>query len=405
MTKTTDHAAPPLVITAGGKTWVWVSVLLMTVGWYKSINLVLLLAYLMFALLLVNGIFARRHAVRVIARREQTLPALAGEETKIWVTVTNVGARPVTVSVEEQAGDHPLVWLVHNLPARESVSCTANILFAQRGRFATRIRVWSEYPLGLLRFGREGERGPDVVVLPAAGMLDVGGMRRWLQQAGGDGRVRKLLRRVTSDEAEVRGVRPFRPGDAIRSVHWRSTARRRELMVREYDVAPSLDLVLVVEPWLPLDPTLPQLKQLEETLCLAVTIVNTWSRVYGTNVVVAVAGTVPSVRSATPNAAGVRNALEPLASVTGQASVEPFGPKAFGRPLGRTIRLLVTSRPESPYADALAKSTGRAFIAVCPSDGLPWYRPPAVGERKSGKGFYHVPLLPPITRVEHPDIK
>ena len=94
--------------------------------------------------------------------------------------------------------------------------------------------------------------------------------------------MRKVLRRVTTDQADVRGVRPYRPGDPIRGIHWRSSARRGELMVREYDAAPSPELVLVVEPWLPDNPTAGTRANLEAALSLAVTIARTWSRASNT---------------------------------------------------------------------------------------------------------------------------
>jgi uncharacterized protein (DUF58 family) len=34
---------------------------------------------------------------------------------------------------------------------------------------------------------------------------------------------------------EYRGLRAYRPGDDPRDIHWRTTARRAELFVREYD--------------------------------------------------------------------------------------------------------------------------------------------------------------------------
>lgn len=44
---------------------------------------------------------------------------------------------------------------------------------------------------------------------------------------------------------ELFGVREFRPGDSLRRIHWRSTARRGELTVREYE-PPGLRLLTVV---------------------------------------------------------------------------------------------------------------------------------------------------------------
>jgi uncharacterized protein (DUF58 family) len=45
----------------------------------------------------------------------------------------------------------------------------------------------------------------------------------------------------------VRAVRPYVPGDAARLVHWPTSARRGELVVREYEPPPALGVALIVD--------------------------------------------------------------------------------------------------------------------------------------------------------------
>ena len=45
----------------------------------------------------------------------------------------------------------------------------------------------------------------------------------------------------------VRAVRPYVPGDAARLVHWPTSARRGELVVREHEPPPALGVALVVD--------------------------------------------------------------------------------------------------------------------------------------------------------------
>src|SRR4051812_12705526 len=102
-----------LVLTGEGGMWVWVAILLTALGWYKSINLVLLLAYAMFALLVLNAILARRHARRVGVVRELSPPVFAGEASSVRLTATNTGTRSATVTVADRTGDAPMSWLIH----------------------------------------------------------------------------------------------------------------------------------------------------------------------------------------------------------------------------------------------------------------------------------------------------
>ncbi len=72
----------------------------------------------------------------------------------------------------------------------------------------------------------------------------------------------------------------------------------------------------------------------------------------------------------------LRAALTPLAEVTGGPMPDAVSGDAFHRHLARGARVVVSSRPNTPYAAVLARSTGKPFAAVAPGDRLPWYQPP-----------------------------
>ncbi len=359
-----------------GLAWLGLVVLVGLIGWWKSINVVFLLAYFMVCLLVINGFIARLNVRRVRVTRELQLPIHVGEEAVIQLTVSNIGTNTATVIVDDQIEGESVRWLVPDLRGRTSISCHARRIFATRGQFPSLVKVSSGYPIGLISIDRPAAMS-EVTVLPAVGTIDADGLRRWVQrQTGNSDRSRKVLRRVTTDQADVRGVRPYRPGDPIRTIHWRSSARRGELVVREYDTAKAPDLVLVVEPWLPITPTPRQRDDLEAALCLAVTIAINWTRVYGTQVTVVVAGEPGSVHTTTPTDRGIRDVLTPLARVTGNTEFEPLNRDVFKQSLARAARIVVSSRSNSSYASLIAHTTGRLFVAVSPTDRLPWYQPP-----------------------------
>jgi uncharacterized protein (DUF58 family) len=380
------HAgAGRLVLTSEGLAWLAASLVLGVVGWFKSINLVLILAYMMAALLCANGLLARLHARRIAAARVPQPPLFAGETANVRITATNRSRRFATVSVEEHTGGESTAWFLNGFPGGASGIHGGPRVFPARGRYPSSLWVTCGFPLGLVRFATVAETGLEVVVLPAVGEVDAQLLRHWLlRQAGGDGRARKVLRRVTTDQADVRGVRPYRPGDPIRGIHWRSSARRGELMVREYDVAPSPELVLVVEPWLPDEPSESDRAGLEAALSLAASAARSWSRTFETRVTIAPAGEPESVRTAGPTEAALRDALVPLAASTGRSSFDVLGPRCFDRTLQRAARLVVSSRRNSPYAAALSRATGRPFLAIAPSELPSWYSPPT-GSRTGGR--------------------
>ena len=366
-------------LTSSGLSWAGVTLLLGGIGWYKSLNVVLILAYIMATLLVVNGFLARAHVRRITATRRPIPPVFAGEETRIEVTVKNAGTGDATFGVSDSAGPAG-GWFLYQLRAGSDTLCSTTRTFPTRGRFVgEQPGIWSSYPFGFVRFERTGSQSDvDVIILPERGAADAEGLRRWVQRrASGEARARKVLRRVTSDQADVRGLRPFRPGDSIRAIHWRSTARRRELLVCEYDTAPSPELVVVVEPWLPAKPNEADSAILEEQLSLAATVIWTWAQAFSTKVTLAIAvQDERAVWSASGGEQFVREMLTPLADIAGRSSTRAPEPAAFERSLLGAARVLITTRKDSPLAAALIHTTGRPFVVLEPGQPFAWYQAP-----------------------------
>ena len=85
----------------------------------------------------------------------------------------------------------------------------------------------SSDPLGFFRFRRKGANGEIGLVLPRFTSLS------------SLPRAKELEASVSAPRAgsgmELFGVREYRPGDPLRRIHWRSSARLGELVVREYE--------------------------------------------------------------------------------------------------------------------------------------------------------------------------
>jgi uncharacterized protein (DUF58 family) len=376
---TAESPAPPgarLRFTPTGLLWLGVSGLVGGLAWFKSINLVLIIVYAMFLLLVLNGLLAWLAVRRTTVSRIAVPPMFAGERAECRVKVTNDSPRPVTVTAEDRAGDGANTFLVYRLPAGQTIYCSAWREFPTRGRFGGPVSVLSGFPFGLLECERPGAASGEIIVLPRIGYAEPDGLRRWVSRnAAGEERSRRVQRRVTSDQAEVRGVRGYRAGDSLRDVHWKTTARRGEVMVREYDTAPSPELVLVVEPWLPENPVPADHERLESALSLAVTMAVTWRRAFDSPVLIAVAGLEFALATASSEE-DMREALTPLADAKGSSVIEaPIG-AALGSHVARGVRVVVSSRPNSPFAAAMSRSTGRPFVAISATDRLPWYLPP-----------------------------
>jgi uncharacterized protein (DUF58 family) len=87
----------------------------------------------------------------------------------------------------------------------------------------------SRYPLGILQWQQRVATDAEAVAYPAPVPLPEGHDRHAAISA--------LIGQpaVTAGSDSLAGLRPFRDGDSMRSVHWKATARRGQPIVREFD--------------------------------------------------------------------------------------------------------------------------------------------------------------------------
>jgi uncharacterized protein (DUF58 family) len=365
-----------------GVIWLAVAVVIGFCGWYKNINIMLFLAYVMIALIAVNYWFARRQVYRVRAKRIDTPPAFAGESFSHSAEVINSSLSPVTVIVQSRAADQLTQWFVPQIPPNETRQLVSEWRFDRRGcHDLPPLTVKSGDPFGLIRCHREMTAPGSIIILPPIGRVDWGGLRRWLIRTGaGDARTRRPIRKPGLHHADVRGIRPYRPGDQVRDIHWRTSARRDELAVREYDSTEPLDLILVLDPWLPEHASDASRERLEWAITITASVCWAWAKSgESANVTLVVPGVDPSVQTIVGTRGQMRNALIPLAKVKGQSTVTDLPVQAVRRKSNRCARLFVTSRQDSPVYHQLRSLTGLPYVPLDPSMDPVWYRPPLIG--------------------------
>jgi uncharacterized protein (DUF58 family) len=111
-----------------------------------------------------------------------------------------------------------------------------------RGRYRIDAVAVVEDPFGLERIELPLDRQPALVVYPRLVQLD-----RLFSETGAHAREgrRVLLQRPSG--FDVHSVREYVEGDSLRKVHWRSTARRGQLMVKELEDSPRDELAVVLD--------------------------------------------------------------------------------------------------------------------------------------------------------------
>jgi uncharacterized protein (DUF58 family) len=246
---------------------------------------------------------------------------------------------------------------------------------APRGRYLLGPgRLLIDDPLGLSRVDLEIPAAGTILVRPRVPQLGL-----LFSDAGsrGDGGRRQPVRRPSG--LEPHGVREYVEGEPLRAVHWATSARRGQLMVRELEDAPrdSVAVLLDVERSTIAGP--PGDSSLDEAVRAAAGLVRAHAaRARGALLVI---GTpAPDVHRVRTLGAEWERALDALAAVEGVEGT-PLASLVAPRGILATVAelVVVTARPEH-VADALvARAAGGRVPALVAVDAPTYAGRPATG--------------------------
>lgn len=113
----------------------------------------------------------------------------------------------------------------------------------RRGRYAlgpARVRIAD--PLGLAAVERPAAVRGEAIVWLDAGLAEADGRGG----TGGDGRRHGV--RVRAVGFDLHGIREHQPGESLRRVDWKTSARTGELMVRELEDSGRVEILVVADP-------------------------------------------------------------------------------------------------------------------------------------------------------------
>jgi uncharacterized protein (DUF58 family) len=163
---------------------------------------------------------------RFVVRNTSLLP-------KLWLEVRDHSDLP----------GHQASHVINSFGARRERGWTVRTLCRQRGRFTLGpVTLTTGDPFGLFKMQRELTQTSPIIVYPAIVEL-VAFTTPSGQLPGGDA----LRRRTHYVTTNVRGVRDYAPGDSFNRIHWPSTARKGQLIVKEFELDPMADVWLFLD--------------------------------------------------------------------------------------------------------------------------------------------------------------
>ncbi len=147
---------------------------------------------------------------------------------KLWLEVRDFSNVPA----------HQASYVINGMGSHSSETWRVQTICQQRGRYHLGpMTLRTSDPFGLFTLEKALDVTTNVVVYPMT--VDVHAFALPQGILPGGEAIRRRTHYVTTNAS---GVREYAPGDSFNRIHWRSTARRSRLIVKEFELDPLADI-------------------------------------------------------------------------------------------------------------------------------------------------------------------
>lgn len=357
-----------------GVVWLVVALFLMVLGLAKGIQPLLLLSAILIGAFIVNLILASMPLVRLKAQATEDSDLVAGEPGLVVFQVWSNNPSTSDIQFHLQGFNE---WV--GLPSRLTTGQPCNL----RLEAYPKRRGWMElpplvastaYPFGLVRSAANLCAGQRALVVPPAANVQSSGLLRYLERRQARQELETRANRVRpSSMGEFHGLRPWRAGDSQRLIHWRTSARLGQPMVREHEAPGRQALLLLVDPGLSTNKlTQDDRDSFERLLRLAAGIIRVWLRGADRWLGMTVAGDKPGFFQAQGGAGEGERAMLRALAVCEPSPVVPKWPEP---PMNLPANLLTLRlhRLDSVQPSGRWGLMSRRDLPADKVDQLPWF--------------------------------
>ena len=207
-------------------------------------NLLYLLFGAMLGLIVVSGWLSEQVIRKLVVYRRVPRGVTVGNPLRIHYQLGNRRSRIPSFALEIGESDLPGRGFIPVVQPGTMVHARSENVFVRRGVFPLEaVTVSTSFPFGLFEKSRDLPLKGELVVWPRSD-------RRVRAPSPGGGRVPRagaLSMGGPGMRGEYRGLRTYRPGDDPRDIHWRTTARLGQPVVREYEQGDTETLWLCLD--------------------------------------------------------------------------------------------------------------------------------------------------------------
>ncbi|MCA9041894.1 MAG: DUF58 domain-containing protein [Planctomycetaceae bacterium] len=317
-------------------------------------NMMILMFSFIAGAFVVNGALGMTMVRSAEVRRRTPTSVMAGEKLAINIEYTNKSRiRSAWVMVVRDTIHHEeeslqAEVLLARIPSRQTTSSYYDFRPMRRGeyRFGP-LEVITSSPLGMVERGHVFDVQDELIVYPRTGKLTT----LWKKERSTAAELvqQKQTRKGVFDD-EFHSMREYRPGDNPRAIHWRTSARRNELMIREFHQSRDDDVLLMIDLWLPERPDEKHQDLVETALSFGATIaMEQMQQSRDSQFSLLVNGNTTQRWSGRSSPMGIEEVLTTMATSKGGKECELSGwmGEACEFRTPSTSLILVTTRPET----------------------------------------------------------
>lgn len=219
-------------------------------------NMPLLVFGMMAGPFILNGWIVYGMLKGIELQRRLPRRASVGESVPIELQVTNkkrllathmleVHDQVTELDAKSSAREVEGVVTFVRIPPRSQRTGRYHLRFPKRGRYRIGpARISSRFPLGIGERGQLMSDSASLIIHPAVGRLLPSWRRQQKELAES---VHRTFSRPGLFDDEFHRIREYRDDDNPRSIHWRSSARRGVLMIREHQQNRQADSLIILD--------------------------------------------------------------------------------------------------------------------------------------------------------------
>lgn len=195
-------------------------------------NLLYLLMGAMVGFICVSSWLSEQTIRDVKVERGAFHSVTVGQDLRLAYQVTNQKRFLPSLAVELLEAGLPNRAFFAHVPAKTAATARSVNSFVRRGIYPLgTVTLSTSFPFGLFRKERDVEIPGEVVVYPRTDRR----VREPISGAGREARAGAAAQGALGTRGEYRSLRAYRPGDDPKDIHWRSSARLREPVARDYE--------------------------------------------------------------------------------------------------------------------------------------------------------------------------